>query len=72
MKLRIENVRLAYPSLFEPNVDAKTGRKMYGCKLILPQDHPQIAQIKAAILEVGKEAWKDQAEVVLKGLKRLV
>ena len=59
-RILLKNVRLAFPNLFLPRVDADSGRKSYGCALIFPTDHPQIAEINAAMEEAGKAKWADK------------
>lgn len=69
-RVMLRNVRLAFPNLFEPRVDADTGRKSYGATLILPADHPQIAEIEAAMDAAGKGKWADKWAVTKKGLEK--
>ena len=64
MKMRLENVRLSFPNLFEPYDGGK-----YGAKLILPPDHPQVTAIKKAMVAVAKDAFGDKAPVVYKQLE---
>jgi hypothetical protein len=69
-RLLIKNVRLAFPNLFEPRVDQDTGRKSYGCSLILPTDHPQLAEIQKAMDAAGQAKWLDKWAVTKKGLEK--
>lgn len=69
-RVMLRNVRLAFPALFEPRVDADTGRKSYGCALILPPDHPQIAEIEAAMEAAGKAKWADKWPITKKALEK--
>jgi hypothetical protein len=66
----LRNVRLAFPALFEPRVDADTGRKSYGCALILPIDHPQIEEINKAMDLAGQGKWADKWPATKKGLEK--
>lgn len=71
MRLMILNARLAFPNLFEPRAGGAdgTGKKKYGASLILPPNHPQIAEINAAIDAVGREKWGPKADAILKSLR---
>jgi hypothetical protein len=69
-RLMIKNVRLAFPNLFEPRIDQDTGRKSYGASLILPTDHPQIAEIQKAMDAAGQGKWLDKWAVTKKGLEK--
>lgn len=59
MRLLIKNVRLAFPALFSPDV---YGGKEIGYKatFLLPRDHPQIPEIRAAEKAVYREKWGDR------------
>lgn len=69
-RVLLKNVRLAFPALFEPRVDPDTGRKSYGCALILPPDHPQIAEINAAMDAAGAGKWADKWPMTKKALEK--
>lgn len=57
MKIAIQNARLAFPVLFKAEQFNGTGEAAYSASLIIPPDHPQMAEIKAAIDKVGQEKW---------------
>lgn len=57
MKLMLNNVRLAFPVLFKPEQFQGSGEAAYSCSLLLPPNHPQLAEIRAAIDAVGQEKW---------------
>lgn len=57
-------VRLAFPNLFE----ADEGR--YSIAIIVPPDHPQLSEIRAAMIVVAKDKWKDKAEQQFKALEK--
>lgn len=56
MKFKFHDVRLAFPHLFEgePN---EQGKLQFSCGAIFSHDHPELAQLHAAIDEVGKAKW---------------
>jgi hypothetical protein len=69
MKIRLENVRLAFPNLFEPKA-AKAGQKAkYSAAFIFPKDHPAVAVIRDAMVEVAKAKWGDKWESIYAGLR---
>lgn len=68
MRITLKNVRLAFPSIFETSSFGE-GEPAYSAKFIIPPDHPQAAELKAAVLAVAKEKWGEKGESVLKLLK---
>jgi len=69
MKIKIENVRLAFPNLFEPKA-AKAGQKAkYSAAFIFPKDHPAVAIIRDAMVEVAKAKWGDKWESIYASLR---
>ncbi|MCX7668597.1 MAG: DUF2815 family protein [Anaerolineae bacterium] len=66
----LQNVRLAFPQLFEPRVAPDTGRRTFGATFILPPDHPQIAQIHAAMDAAGRAKWADKWPAQKKALEK--
>lgn len=66
MKIRLQNVRLAFPALFQPQaVVSGEGDPAYSATFILPRDHAQIREIKAAIKEIAKQKWGAKGEQTL-------
>ena len=68
-KVRLNNVRLAFPVLFEPKRVNDQGEAKYSSAFLFPPDHECIAKVKAAMAEVAKEKWADKAAEVFKSLK---
>lgn len=67
--LKLKNVRLAFAhGLFEAR-SINGGSAKYNCSFIIPKDHPQIAEIKAKIMEVAKAKWGAKAEAILRDSK---
>jgi hypothetical protein len=52
MKTTVNNVRIAFPDIFEPNKDGK-----FAAGFILPTDHKGLAAVEAVCEEVGKAKW---------------
>lgn len=68
--IKLQDVRLAFANLFEPKAmigasGAEANKKRFGCTLIIPPDHPAIAQIRARIEAAAVEKWKGNASGVL-------
>ncbi len=57
MKIALSNVRLAFPALFEAKTVNGEGEPAFSASFILPANHPQIAQIKQAMDQIGKDKW---------------
>jgi len=55
--LRIENVRLSFPSLLEPNRFNEKSDPVFKCDLLIPKDDPQVDVIKRAMLGAATERW---------------
>lgn len=69
MQFKLNNVRIAFPNLYEPRAVKNSDKPRYSaCFLIEPND-PQIAKLKGAILQVAKDKWGNKHEQVLKSLK---
>lgn len=71
-QLMLKNVRLAFPNLFEPRaIGTEPGAKpRFSAMLILPTDHPQLDQLRSAMVAVAKEKWGAKAAEVFKGLEK--
>jgi len=72
--IMLKDVRLAFPVLWvprprPPGPDGKPGKPNFSANFILTPDHPDLAKVKALILAVARDQWKDKAEIILKGLK---
>jgi hypothetical protein len=65
VQLILRNVAIAFPAIFEPQA-VGDGEPAYGAKFIVPQDHPQVGELRAAIEEAAKGQWNDKAPAVLK------
>lgn len=69
MKLKLKNVRLAFPALHEPSAFAGSDDKSFQAAFIFPPDHPARKEIEAACISVAKEKWGAKWETVYKALK---
>jgi hypothetical protein len=68
MKMLVKNVRMAFPAIFEPEAFGD-GDPAYGAKFIIPQEHPQLAEIRKAVAVAASEKWGEKAASVLALLK---
>lgn len=62
MKIKLKNVRLSFHDLLKTDDFDR-----YGVNVILAKDHPQIADLENAMLEVATETWGAAAESKLSG-----
>ena len=70
MKVKLQNVRLAFPQIFEPKAFGEDGSDpAYGCSLIFPKTHPAYKLVNDAIESVASEKWEKKASEVLKQLR---
>lgn len=58
-KMRLNNVRIAFPKLFHPEAFGG-GEEKYSAVILIPKDHPQIKDLEKAILEEGKTKFAKQ------------
>ena len=68
-RIMLRNVRLAFPNLFEPSTVGGEGEPAYSAVLLMPADHPQLAQINKVIEAVATEKWNKQAPALLKAAR---
>lgn len=57
MKIKLENVRLAFPQLFEAKTVNGEGEPAFSATFLMSPDHPAVAQLRAAFEELGKAKW---------------
>ena len=69
-RVLLKNVRLAFPNLFEPTTVAGEGKPRYSATLIIPADHPQLAELQEKQAAVAKEKWRDKAPAIIRGLEK--
>ncbi len=65
----LKDVRAAFPVFFEPKTFKGEGEPAYSGSFLLPRDHPQVAEIKAAIKEAAKDKWGEKAGAIVKQLE---
>ncbi|QHI17213.1 DUF2815 family protein [Acinetobacter haemolyticus] len=57
MKIRVNNVRLAFPNLFVATTVQGQGEAAFSASFILASDHPQLDEIRAAMEKTGQDKW---------------
>lgn len=69
MKIVLQDVRLAFPALFEPKSVAGDKKLRYGGNLIFSPDHAGFAAMNKAIEQVATEKWGAKAKAMLTKLR---
>lgn len=57
MKIKLNDVRLAFPQLFEAKTVNGEGEPAFSATFLLPPNHPAAAELRAAFETLGKEKW---------------
>lgn len=57
MKIKLQNVRLAFPAIFEAKTVNGEGDPAFSATFLMAPDHPAIDKIRAAFEKLGKEKW---------------
>lgn len=69
MKVKLANVRLAFPDLFEAKQFDGEGDFKFSATFLIPKSHPVNKEIEAAVLKVAKDKWGAKAESVLASIR---
>lgn len=69
-RIMLRNVRLSFPSLFEPTSVAGEGKPRYSAMLILPPEHPQLGEVTKLMKAVASEKWAAKAGAVYTSLEK--
>lgn len=69
MKIKLQNVRLAFPQLFEAKQVNGEGKPSFSASLLIDPKDPQLKAIENAALEVAKAKWGAKADAVVKQAK---
>jgi Protein of unknown function (DUF2815) len=68
-RFRLDNVRVDYPEIFVGKQFNGEGKFRCGAQLLVRGDHPQFAQVNAAIQEAAQGKFKDKAPAMLKAAR---
>ena len=66
MKLKLTNVRLAFPTLWEAKTVNGEGKPAFSATFLIDPADPQVKTINAAIDQVAAEKWGAKADAILK------
>lgn len=69
MKIKLTNVRLSFPSLFEATTVNGEGKPAFSAAFLIDPKDPQVKTINAAIDQVAKDKWGAKSEAVLKQMR---
>jgi len=69
MKLKLKNVRLAFPQLFEAKAVSGDDKAAFSANFLIDPIDPQVKGINDAIEQVAKEKWGAKADTTLKQLR---
>lgn len=69
MKVKLTNVRLSFPQLFEATTVNGEGKPAFSATFLIDPKDPQVASINAAIEAVAKDKWGAKADAVLKTIR---
>lgn len=64
MKIKLQNVRLSFPDLFEAG--EYEGKRKYGASFLIDPGSANEKTVRAALGSVAKEAFKDKGAAILK------
>lgn len=69
MKIKLQNVRLAFPTLWEAKTVNGEGKPAFSACFLLAADDPQVKAIEAAIAQTAKDKWGAKADALLKQIR---
>ena len=69
MEVKLKNVRLSFPDLWEPRAFQPGSKPKYKATFLIPKNDPQIKVIEAAIKQVAEEKWGKKADGILKTIR---
>ena len=69
MKLKLTNVRLAFPVLFEAKTVNGEGKPAFSASFRIDPADPQVKALNQAIEAVAKEKWGAKADAILKQMR---
>ena len=70
MKIRLNNVRLAFPTLWEAKTVNGEGKPAFSATFLLDPADPQVLAVNKAIDQVGAEKWGAKAAAQLQALRK--
>lgn len=58
-KIMLRNVRMSFEHIFVPTKFSDNQEAKYSATFIIPKDHPDLAAVKKAFLDAGRESFPD-------------
>lgn len=65
----VNSARLAFPQLWRAQAGPDGGKPTFSCTLLIPPDHPILAEIKKGCIKLAREKWGDKGDQIIAGLK---
>jgi Protein of unknown function (DUF2815) len=69
MKIKLNNVRLSFPQLFEAKTVNGEGNPAFSASFLISPKDPQVKIIQAAVETVARERWGEKWEAMLKTIR---
>lgn len=69
MKLKLNNVRMAFPVLFEAKTVNGEGKPAFSASFLIDPADPQVKALNAAIDQVANDKWGAKAAAILKQMR---
>ena len=63
-EIRLKNVRLAFPSIFEPKAFDEKSKAKYQATFLVPKNSPLVAEIEKAIRAAAVAKWGPKADAM--------
>lgn len=67
--VKLENVRLAFPTLFKPEAIGNSETKYYSAAFPIDPASDNHKRLEAAIVEAAKGKWQNKADAILKTIR---
>lgn len=69
MKIKLSNVRLAFPQLFEAKTVNGEGEPAFSASFIIDPKNPALSELRKAIDTVGREKWNSKWDAIKKAME---
>ena len=68
-EIRLKNVRLAFPSIFEPKAFDEKSKAKYQATFLVPKNSPLVAEIEKVIRAAAVAKWGPKADAILASIR---
>ena len=69
MKIKLSNVRLAFPALFEAKTVNGEGAPAFSASFLMAPNHPAVKELQAAFEKLGQDKWGAKWSTVKKTIE---